>query len=687
MSLISIQNQTYAYDARGLMRQRAEQIASLNQHIQETFSYDNSNRLTNASIVNVNVPAASYNQSVTYDVSGNILNRNDVGSYVYGEACEVNGQAYTPGPHAVTSVTGARNASYCYDGGGNMVSGDGRTISYTSFNKPDQIQTSSASVQLIYGPSRSILKTVTASGTESTTKYSFGAYEKIVKTEQGQTSVRERFSLPGGAVVSFEDGVEGSKKEEYLVSDAIGSVIATVNALGGVSERYQYDPWGRPRASINWEAIADLTWNQIDRSDAATSKGFAGHEMLDEVGLIHMGGRIYDPTIGRFLSADPIVKGLENTESYNRYSYVLNSPLSFTDPSGYSWFSKTWKKLKRSINKHLREILVVFNPQMAFYEAQTRYGGKELARFAEKNKFAGEVIGLVGVGVCAVATGGSGAAGCVAGYQGMTAGSMAYGSGQSIREALLAAAKSAALAYANGYVAGQIGAAELNWGASGVAHAIRGGFFAGITGGDVHSGMVGGFVEGALGNYIETLTDGDPVRGTAAAAFLSGTVSEITGGKFAVGALTGAMGYLLNQMSGERQKRWEEHEAYERYVGEDGYTVYNALEWKYDRIETHPIEDWGSKAEIPLGLKARIPGSRQTIDLSVDVQFVERNWGQFKYEQRYIVQRYSLGAPTGLTSTWSQPVRSNWMRNIVKTERGIRLCSSVGCPNNPQISW
>ncbi|KAF0810948.1 RHS repeat-associated core domain [Alcanivorax sp. S71-1-4] len=546
----AIQNQTYAYDARGLMRQRAEQIASLNQHIQETFSYDNSNRLTNASIVNVNVPAASYNQSATYDVSGNILNRNDVGSYVYGEACEVNGQAYTPGPHAVTSVTGARNASYCYDGGGNMVSGDGRTISYTSFNKPDQIQTSSASVQLIYGPSRSILKTVTASGTESTTKYSFGAYEKIVKTEQGQSSVKERFSLPGGAVVSFEDGVEGSKKEEYLVSDAIGSVIATVNALGGVSERYQYDPWGRPRASINWEAITDLTWNQIDRSDAATSRGFSGHEMLDKVGLIHMGGRVYDPTIGRFLSADPIVKGLENTESYNRYSYVLNSPLSFTDPSGYSWLSKTWKKLKRSINKHLRSILLVIAPPIALAEASIRYGGKALARFAAKNKFAGEVIGLVGLGACTALTMGSATGACVIGYQAITSGSMTYASGGSLSDALSAGLKSGALAYINIAAANKI--ASWNIGseiASGGAHAIRGGFMARISGGDVKSGIVGGFTEGALGRYISEVTQKNRGTGVALAGFVSGTVSEITGGKFAVGASTGAMGYLFNQMS------------------------------------------------------------------------------------------------------------------------------------------
>ncbi|WP_233267372.1 RHS repeat-associated core domain-containing protein [Paraglaciecola sp. L3A3] len=58
--------------------------------------------------------------------------------------------------------------------------------------------------------------------------------------------------------------------------------------------------------------------------------------MLDESGLIHMNGRVYDPVAGRFLSADIYIQAPTNTQSYNRYSYVLNNPLSFVDPSGYT---------------------------------------------------------------------------------------------------------------------------------------------------------------------------------------------------------------------------------------------------------------------------------------------------------------------------------------------------------------
>ena len=57
--------------------------------------------------------------------------------------------------------------------------------------------------------------------------------------------------------------------------------------------------------------------------------------MVDDYGIIHMNGRIYDARIGRFLQADPFIQAASNTQSYNRYSYVMNNPLNVTDPSGY----------------------------------------------------------------------------------------------------------------------------------------------------------------------------------------------------------------------------------------------------------------------------------------------------------------------------------------------------------------
>jgi len=66
-----------------------------------------------------------------------------------------------------------------------------------------------------------------------------------------------------------------------------------------------------------------------------TPRGFTGHEHLDNVGLIHMNGRVYAPEIARFVSADPLIPSPKNLQSYNRYSYTVNNPLRYTDPSGF----------------------------------------------------------------------------------------------------------------------------------------------------------------------------------------------------------------------------------------------------------------------------------------------------------------------------------------------------------------
>ena len=66
-------------------------------------------------------------------------------------------------------------------------------------------------------------------------------------------------------------------------------------------------------------------------------RGYTGHEHLDELGFVHMNGRIYDPLLGRFLSPDPHIQAEELLQNYNRYSYVLNNPLRYTDPSGEFW--------------------------------------------------------------------------------------------------------------------------------------------------------------------------------------------------------------------------------------------------------------------------------------------------------------------------------------------------------------
>jgi RHS repeat-associated protein len=84
-------------------------------------------------------------------------------------------------------------------------------------------------------------------------------------------------------------------------------------------------------------AIARLTaGHAVHPPSAALPQGYTGHEQLDSHKLVHMQGRVYDPALGRFLSADLFVQSPHSTQSFNRYSYVSNNPLSRIDPTGYA---------------------------------------------------------------------------------------------------------------------------------------------------------------------------------------------------------------------------------------------------------------------------------------------------------------------------------------------------------------
>ncbi len=74
---------------------------------------------------------------------------------------------------------------------------------------------------------------------------------------------------------------------------------------------------------------------EITHVPKCSAIGYTDHEPLDNVGLIHVNGRVYDPRLGRFLSPNPLMQAPHNTPSYKRYAYVFNNPFSFVDPSGY----------------------------------------------------------------------------------------------------------------------------------------------------------------------------------------------------------------------------------------------------------------------------------------------------------------------------------------------------------------
>ncbi len=77
------------------------------------------------------------------------------------------------------------------------------------------------------------------------------------------------------------------------------------------------------------------TYTVAAQTDLLPDRGFTGHEYLPWFKLYNMNGRLYDPVVGRFLEPDPVVQNYYSTQNLNKYSYCLNNPLKYADPSGY----------------------------------------------------------------------------------------------------------------------------------------------------------------------------------------------------------------------------------------------------------------------------------------------------------------------------------------------------------------
>ena len=137
------------------------------------------------------------------------------------------------------------------------------------------------------------------------------------------TEYRHLIRAAGTVIAVLKD--MGTTSTDYIHRDHLGSLTTITNSSGAVQERLAYDAWGQRRDATDWDGAATAT----------ELRGFTGHEHLDRTGFIHMNRRVYDPRIGRFLSPDPVTQSPENGQNYNRYSYVFNNPLRYSDPSGY----------------------------------------------------------------------------------------------------------------------------------------------------------------------------------------------------------------------------------------------------------------------------------------------------------------------------------------------------------------
>ena len=277
----------------------------------ETFGYDNLDRLM--TMHRGNSPPGTLEMEINYQDNGNIQTKTGLGVYSY---------SVDAGPHALTVVDNAEG----------LINSHGQTIEYNAFNKAYNLKdtivengvTKACELDIIYGPGGQRWKTVlnksSSLGVNTKTTLFAGDYERI--TEGG--IIKELIYLPGGGI----HVKQGGKSEIYYAhKDHLGSIMKLTTAADTAAVfRARYDAWGK-------QTVLKNTIN--------FHRGYTGHEHLPEFGLINMNGRMYDPIVGRFLSPDPFVQMPDFSQSFNRYSYCLNNPLSYTDPSGEKW----WKWL------------------------------------------------------------------------------------------------------------------------------------------------------------------------------------------------------------------------------------------------------------------------------------------------------------------------------------------------------
>ena len=294
------QNLTYQYDLKGNITTLTDSFNS----ITHTYTYDNLDRLVSA----VGTGQGSYSQTYGYDRIGNISSKSDVGSYSY---------TYGNKPHAVRT---AGSVALQYDACGNMTqkAAGGITLDMTwnEKNKPSLIRRNGTDyIRLTYdGDGVRVRKENLQSG--AVIRYYGEAYE-----ERSTIGVIHLFAGSNRVVSIRSDG-----NRQFYHGNHLGSASVVTDAGGTMKEKIEYFPYGTYRDRQDY----DPTFPNVNYT-------FTDQEDDDETGFFNYNARLYDPLIGRFISADPLFQDLSDPQTLNRYSYVRNNPIIYTDPSGYDF--------------------------------------------------------------------------------------------------------------------------------------------------------------------------------------------------------------------------------------------------------------------------------------------------------------------------------------------------------------
>jgi RHS repeat-associated protein len=297
-----VQNQSYLYDLLGDVIQRADNNIPLT----ESFWYDYDNRLTKSTLQSGNTTTT--NLQVWYNPDGGISQKVETGG------------TDAPVPYTVSQWT-----SYNYP----------QTITGTVPTVQGNVDESAA---FDYGPGRQRWRMVYTEGSASeTTEYIGGLMEKVTSSSG---SLAYRYYIRGAdglAAIQSVDG-SGNPTTHYALSDQEGSVSSILDSGGNVVVNESFTPFGVRREASAWSGLLSSTQGGMTEEgimDGITRQGFTGQTALGLIGLNHMNGRVEDAVTGTFLSPDPRIPDPTSTQAYNRYLYVDDSPLSYTDPTGF----------------------------------------------------------------------------------------------------------------------------------------------------------------------------------------------------------------------------------------------------------------------------------------------------------------------------------------------------------------
>jgi hypothetical protein len=228
-----------------------------------------------------------------------------------------------------------------------------------------------------------------------------------------------------------------------------------------------------------------------------------------------MNARLYDPTIGRFLSADTFIQAPYDSQSYNRYSYVKNNPLRYTDPTGHffsglrSWVSDNWRTIVTVVVVVVVTYATAGMGTTAAMSAMIQGGAAGFAAGATSTLLNGGSIGD------ALRNG------AIGGLMGVVTAGVANGIGTY-----------------GATIGGNAGLAT-----RAVLHGALSSFMSAARGGKWSAG----FWSGAVGTALSPLANSGYYYGNVASnAIIGGTISSITGGKFSNGASMGAFRYMFN---------------------------------------------------------------------------------------------------------------------------------------------